>query len=341
MKKRNPFLSSEHFLRMIIERLNVDILFECFAGLLIRSGRLDPDQVHVIPKENENRNFKNDIIPIAPEDRFEKEKYFEENERGLYIMYTSRSAILDYLPEDFYSEPDTTDEFYNEKGEKRIREDIEKYRDKAKAELESAKRFFRPLEVEYNKVRIERELNELEQLENFDSALIEFWKIFKIKNNKWRRFVRTLHLVPFIIGDKVKTKALIEFVLDAEIELDFDIEAFCEMTPEQQSVMTGTTKTLGFNVSIGNRVYDYQEVCTLRIKDISTEEFKEYFKENTDDHKLLNEIMKFYFPLNLEVKLDFSIKQKENEPAEVPIVGYSSKLGVGVLENEAMPKSRY
>ncbi len=333
MMNRNPLKISEKFLRTIIERLNTDVLFECFAALLVRSTNIDPDDIHVIPKENEKRNYKNDIIPIRPEDEYDVEKYFEENKRGLHIMYTSRSAILDYLPEDFYSEPDNTDEFINERGEKRKKEDVEKYREQVKAALKSAQRFFTPLEVEYNKVRIHRALNEIEQLENYDVALKYFWKHFELSNEKWKRFIRTLHLTPFIIGDKEKTKALIEFVLGTKISMLFDIEESCEMTDDQHKELTGETKILGFNVNIGNTIYDYQEVCTLRIEGISKEEFFEYFDEDKDNKKLLNEIIKYYFPLNLDVRLDFSIQQKERkkgELAEVPILGYSSKLGLGV-----------
>ena len=158
----------EQLLRMVIERMHVDVLFECFAGLLVRASSFDANDIHVIPKEHYRRNYKNDIIYAPREDSFEDEHYFEKTDQGILKMYTSRSAVLDYLPEDFYTEPDNTDEFLTETGEKKTKDEIESYREKTKQQLESAHRFFRPLEIEYNKVRIQRELHELDQIENFD-----------------------------------------------------------------------------------------------------------------------------------------------------------------------------
>ncbi len=322
--------NSELFLRNLIEKMDVDIVFECFAGILARSGSVDAENIHVIHKENHKRNYENDIVPASHKGPFEPERYFEENERELLIMYTSRSSILNYLPEDFYSEPDNTGEFIDESGKKRTKADIEKYRAEALEQLKSAQRFFRPLEVEYNKIRIKRELDELDKIENFDNILQAFWGVFKVSNDKWRRFVRTLHLVSYIIGDKVKTKALIEFVLETNIDLSFTVEEYCEISKEQRKSLIGESWLLGYNVIVGNSVYDYLDICTFTVKDLSVSEFYEYFNENSEDRKLLNEMIKYYFPLNVEVRLDFSIKpEKRNNKGELvtPVLGYTSKLG--------------
>ncbi len=331
--RNNSNSSNELFLRTLIEKLNTDVLFECFAGLVVRSSSLDVNDIHVIPKENHRRNYKNDIIQAPREDDFDPKHYFDKNDRGLLIMYTSRSSMLDYLPEDFYTEPDNTDEFLTETGEKKSKDEIENYREKVKEQLKSAHRFFKPLEVEYNKVRVKRELYELDQIENFDKTLETFWGSFKVTNGRWKRFFRTLHLVSFIIGDEKKTKALIEFVLETEVTLSFDIEEYCEMDDAQRKSLMGDERIMGFNVAVGNAVYDYLEVCTLRVEDLSTEEFFEYFDMESENRKLLDEIVKYYFPLNLEVRLDFSINPHkgiadENNSVAVPVLGYSSKLGV-------------
>jgi len=322
--------NSELFLRTLVEKVDIDILFECFAGILARSGSFDAESIHVIHKENHKRNYENDIVPASYKGPFEPERYFEENERELLIIHTSRSSILNYLPEDFYSEPDNTGEFVDESGKKRAKEDIEKYRANALEQLKSAQRFFRPLEVEYNKIRIKRELDELDKIENFDSILQAFWGTFKISNDKWRRFIRTLHLVSFTMGDKVKTKALIEFVLGTSIDLSFTVEECCEISNRQRKSLIGESRVLGYNVVIGNLVYDYLDICTFTVKDLSVSEFYEFFDENAEDRKLLNEMIKYYFPLNVEVRLDFSINPKKgNNEGElaIPVLGYSSKLG--------------
>lgn len=321
---------SELFLRTLIEKMDVDILFECFAGILARSGSVDAENIHVIHKENYKRNYENDIVPASYKSTFEPERYFEENELALLIIHTSRSSILNYLPEDFYSEPDNRDEFVDEAGKKRTKDEIEKYRANAAEQLKSALRFFRPLEVEFNKLRIKRELDELDKIENFDNILQAFWGVFKVTNDRWRRFVRTLHLVSFIIGDKAKTKALIEFVLGTSIDLSFSVEACYEMSKEQKKSLVGESRLLGYNVIVGSSVYDYLDICIFTVKDLSVSEFYEYFDETSEDKKLLNEIIKYYFPLNVEVRLDFSLKpEKRNNKGEfvTPVLGYTSKLG--------------
>jgi hypothetical protein len=321
---------SELFLRSLIEKMDVDILFECFAGILARSGAIDAENIHVIHKENYKRNYGNDIVPACYKSTFEPERYFEDNEFELLIIHTSRSSILDYLPEDFYSEPDNKDEFVDESGRKRTKDEIEKYRANAAEQLKSALRFFRPLEVEFNKFRIKRELDELDKIENFDNILQSFWGVFEIPNDRWRRFVRTLHLVSFIIGDKAKTKALIEFVLGTSIDLSFSVEEYCEISKEQRKSLVGESWLLGYNVIVGNSVYDYLDICTFTVKDLSVSEFYEYYDETSEDKKLLNEIIKYYFPLNVEVRLNFSIKpENRNTKGElaVPVLGYTSKLG--------------
>lgn len=326
----NPVSNSELFLRALIEKMGTDVLFECFAGILARSGTFDAENIHVIHKENHKRNYENDIVPASYKSLYEPERYFEENEHALLIIYTSRNSILNYLPEDFYSEPDNTHEVIDESGKKRTKEEIEKYRENAAEQLKSAQRFFRPLEVEYNKIRIKRELDELDKIENFDSVLQALWGVVEVPNDRWRRFVRTLHLVSFIMGDKVKTKALIEFVLGTNVDLSFTVEECCEISEEQSKALLAESRVLGYNVVVGNSIYDYLDICTLTVKDLSVSEFYEFYKETSEDKKLLNEIIKYYFPLNVEVRLNFSIKpEKRNNKGELvtPILGYTSKLG--------------
>jgi len=326
---KKQLLGSEKYLKMLTEQLEVDILFECFAGLTAREKAIAPNDIHVIPKENDQRNYKNDIVPASMASDFEPQRFFEENPLEAFIMYTSRSSILDYLPEDFYAEPDNTDEFYKENGEKRTADELERYRAKTKREAESAVRFFRPIEIEYNKIRIKRELEEVAILENLNLSLNLFWKEFPNTNEKWERFIRTLHLTSFVVGDKEKTIALIEYVLDTTVSLSFDVEECVVVSSEEIKALTGNTPLLGFNVNIGNTIYDYLDIVTLTVKDLSREAFSSYYDKTSDDRKLLEEIINYYFPLNVEVQLNFSIKSTpaaQNKKTSLGVLGYSSKL---------------
>ena len=330
MNKASIISAGEQLIKSIQEGQGTDILFECLAGLLAHNEKESGKDIHVIPRENFRRNYKFDIIPAPREDQFDQLRFFDEAYPAFLTLYTSRTSILDHLPENLYSDPDNSMELVDENGNQRQPEDLEKYRKEKQERLESAHRFFRPLEIAYNQLRIHRELNEVKNLENYDELLSCFWGKYKPQNERWKRFIRTLHLTPGIIGDPDKTKALLEYVLDKPVSLHFWTEDYYTIEKEEQETLSEQKPVLGFNLRLGNLVYDYQEKCTLTIRQISTEQFFRYFDENSDDRKLLEEILKYYFPLNIDVVLDFSIKQEPptDAGAAIPVLGYSSKLGL-------------
>jgi len=136
-------------------------------------------------------------------------------------------------------------------------------------------------------------------------------------------------LTSFVIGDKEKTIALIEYVLGTTVSLSFDVEECVVVSSEEIKALTGNTPLLGFNVNIGNTIYDYLDIVTLTVKDLSREAFSSYYDKTSDDRKLLEEIINYYFPLNVEVQLNFSIKSTpaaQNKKTSLGVLGYSSKL---------------
>lgn len=322
--------TAERYLRFIMETQGIDILFECFVGLLVHSGQADADHFQVIPRENNRRNYKNDIVSSPREHvRFDPERYLTEDGRGGYFIYTSRSSILDYLPEDLYIEPDNTQELSNAQGRPRSPSEREAYRAQRREQLESASRFFKPLEVACNRVRIERELSELSGLEDHDPSLQAFWSYYPAEQPRWKRFIRTLHLCPYFIGDLDKTRAMIRYVLDKEVSLEFSTEASCSMSPAQREELYGRDTVLGYNVMVGSDVYDYLEICTLTIEGVTRSEFYQFIDEESDSRRLLEEIIKHYFPLHVDVRLDYALsKASSTEEGEENsmVLGYSSVL---------------
>lgn len=329
MMTKQALEKKEAFLRDMLENQQIDILFECLVGLIVRAEGLDADDFHVIPMDNHRRSFKNDVIPVPREDEFDPIRHFTIIAEKYITLFTSRSAIIDYLPEDLYTDADNTNEFWDEDGERKTHEETEKYKALKRKQLESANKFFRPLEVAYNRVRIWKELQAVGQLENFDNLLELFWGIETNGDKYWKRFVRTLHLVQHIVGKPEKTKVLIEYVLGVKVSLSFHIEESCGLSPKAHTALMGEELVLGVNMNLGNVVYDYLNVCTLCLEDISTEAFFEYFDEQNSKRKLLDEMVKYYFPLDVEVRFDFKIKKAEkNESEERPpmVLGYSSVL---------------
>jgi hypothetical protein len=319
--------SMENSLRTIQQELGVDFLFEPFCAIV--SDHVPKGEIHVIPHDHYSRNYRNDIIPAPYELTHKKDQFVVIVGEQWIQLFTSRSSLLDYLPEIFYVEPDNTKEFFDENQRKRSHQEKEQYREEVKAKIRSAKRFFRPLEVIFNQVRIERELAEISALENFDALFESLWNRYPIKTKHWRRFVRTLHLVRHVVGDLDKTAALIEYVLDTPVTLSLSIEESFEIEESDKKMLMGADNILGYNVIFGNTIFDYLEICTLKLDRISKGRFNNYFSEHSEDRKLLDAIINHYFPLNVEVRLDFSIsheKDIENEE-RIPVLGYSSTLG--------------
>ena len=86
---------------------------------------------------------------------------------------------------------------------------------------------------------------------------------------------------------------------------------------------------LGFNVISGNAIYDYLEICVLRIENLNKRNFYNYYNQESDTRKLVDNIIKHYFPLNVEVRLDFKMEDvaKDKEEVVIPVIGYSTLLG--------------
>ena len=100
-----------------------------------------------------------------------------------------------------------------------------------------------------------------------------------------------MHLIPHILGDEVKTKALIEYVIDKPVSLSFSIEESFEISEKEKSELVGDKKIMGLNMTLGNTIYDYLEVCILKIQNLTSTEFLEYFDEKSESKKLINEML--------------------------------------------------
>lgn len=306
-------------------RLESDILAECFAEMLISSGHFSEEQIHLLPKDQFKRNYSNDITRIElDEDLITKEESDKYETEQLLKISTSRSSILDNLPETFYIDP------FEEEAENAYQQEDQILQKRARQQkiLDSANRFFKPLEVAYNRVRIRREREEVKLLEKYDDLLREFWKNISDATPAWDRFLRSLHLVSYVVGNKAQTKALIEFVLEKPVELSEHIEDQVELPKELKSGLGDIG--LGYNFNVGNVIPSYIRIITLRICNLNPEEFQKYYDEQSSEGRLLQELAKYYFPLDVDIKFDYRINP-ENEAfsfgkGDNAILGFSSKI---------------
>ena len=247
-------IEAKLLLETIAIKLETDILFECFAGLLVNGKVFEEDDIHVLPASNFKRNYRNDITEI------EKQETAEER---LIKLISSRNSILNYLPESFYVNPDDDQGAGKETSKYKKTEKRETSRKAFQKKLDSARNFFKPLEVEYNKVRIRRELDEVSLLEDYNPLLRELWKGFPVNTAAERRFVSTLHLLPYVVGNKTKTQSLIEYVLAKKVTLEFDVREKTTLPTELQPTLGQCA--LGYNTSVGGDIYEYALVCTFTV----------------------------------------------------------------------------
>lgn len=312
-------------------KFGTDILAECFAGILINSGKFSERQVHILPKDQFRRNYSADISELEVEADILDTHPLQLSVEGyefLLKLFTSRSSTLDNLPETFYIHPFEEEE---ENEYQKIAE-RQKKRDQQKQILDAARRFFIPLDIAFNQVRVRRELEEIRLQERFDELLCQLWPHLDQKNAAWGRFMCSLHLVSYVVGDRNKTKELIEFVLQKPIKFKEHIQEAAEL-PEHMKSNMGELE-LGYDFNVGNVIPCFIRVVTVVIRELSPLEFMEYYDESSATGKLLIELGKYYFPLDTDVQFDFIIQPdrerfsfgSNQEEENYAILGFSSKI---------------
>lgn len=284
-------------------RANSDILFECFVGLLINSKVHKDENIHVLPTENFKRRYRFDMVRLE-----EDQEYFERTGTELLKIHTSRQSIIDYLPEIFYAS--NTYDFVEKKGEdpEKRRFRLEQFRKRHQNRINSAKNFFKPLEVQYNKVRIDKELKEVKLLEEQNNLLETFWERFPVESLEEQRFVNTLHLLPYTVGNIELTQQLIEYTLQKKVSIKLTIREKAMLPDRLKPKMDECL--LGYNTNVGSEVFEYLPICTVTIEGLSKVELSKYLNKSISENKLLAAIEKYYFPLDVEVQYNFEVKRE-------------------------------
>ncbi len=225
-----------------------------------------------------------------------------KNMMSILNIETSRKRVLDYLPEAFFEQAprklkSETETDWN----KRFNQYWETFNQK----VEGAVKFFRPIEVEYNKIRLKREYAELDLLKNKNPLLEKVWKRFPINTLAQKRFVSTLHLTSYIVGNKNSTHIFIEYILNKPINLTYNIREKTRL-PDNSQPKIGMC-SLGFSSIAGSEIYEYAPFCTLTVHNLNKQEFFEFQDETSIAGQLMNNIEKYYFPLDIEVEFDYKI----------------------------------
>jgi len=301
----------------LVNELKTDILAEVLAAKIINSSivALEED-VFFLPSKKNNRTFENDVMYLKPlEDENGDDRYIE--------MGTSRNCIINGLPEAFYLD-------HSNKEAKSEAEKME-LRNAFKATLQAAQNYFKPIELLYNQTRINRELKELKLTKNNSNLLYNFWGEVRLGSEEEKRFFKTMHLLPYVVGNTYRTEQLINYVLEKKSNITIGVKPKGDIKKEDQPKLG--SMHLGVNTYINNCSYTYQKTAQVHIYNITNEEFHLYYKRSQIHGIILNKIEKFYFPLDVIIQYKFYIKTetsffKLDEVYENGngILGYSTKI---------------
>lgn len=257
----------------------------------------------------------------------------KNNFRCLEIV-TSRYGIVNGLPESFfiqYSEDKTIDDQYGF-------EQIEVF----KKALDGAFTFFKPIEKYYSRARINRELTEYKLIKNNRYLICDFFGNRNPETKEEERFLKTMHLLPFIVGNERLTKELINYVIGKPVSIETTIKELSSLNETHQVKLGDVVSPLilGVNSLVDNCAYIYTKVTKVKIEEIPNEKFHLYAPdhnfqfENKQTHRIiLDDIKKYYFPLDVEVEFDLCIEEKEASfkldatyKIGNGILGYSTKI---------------
>jgi len=310
-------LSKIHdYFSYINSTLEIDILAEFYAALLVENENVDFEDVFIIPKDNKRRSIENDIssLRVLSDENYD-EKYLE--------IKTSRFSTVNALPEGFFLEQ----EYKTAKTE----EEKQKLRKDFQAQLESAYNFFIPIEVEYNRIRIKRAYEEYSQTDNIGEVLYRFWGIRIDKDDIGKRFLKTLHLLPYIVGDKLKTSRLLEYIFEKEISIEFRTKEKSKF-PENLNLKLGNLK-LSIDTYLNNEMYLYEKECLVTIGGLNGNELFYYLKGNKVLKDIIERVEKYYFPIDVNVTFDFETTVASSmffldtdQSKGIGILGYSTRL---------------
>jgi len=301
----------------LLNELNTDILAETLAATIVDDNIVErEDDVFFLPSNKNNRSFENDVMYTKSlKDEAYEDRYIE--------IGTSRASILNGLPQSFYMEY-SNEEFKN-------KEEKIKHREAQQATLESANSYFKPIELLYNQTRIKRELKELRFTKNNSSLLYNFWGEQQLGSEEEKRFLKTMHLLPYIVGNTYRTEQLINYVLEKKSNISIKVETDSKLPKE--SFPTLGAMHLGVNTYVNNSTYTYQKTAQVHIHHISNKEFHLYYKRSQMHGVILNKIEKFYFPLDVMIEYEFYIVEatsffKVDEMYENGngILGYSTRI---------------
>lgn len=280
---------------MIERDRNIDYLAELVASQLIANHVITETDVYFHCLGVFKRFFSKDVEKIIE----------RNNENGIkeIDVFVHREGIYDLLPEGFFHNP-------SQKYFKDRRETIQELR-RHKKEERSARQFFMPLEQEFFRHLVNKELFE----QNFFYApetigeFIDFFELDHLDLNMYQQaslFFIVPH-IPKIAGNLGLTETCFEIILQEQVR--FKIEPVPKSIEPEHFIPILSTSILGYNAMCSNVCQDNNPEIRIEIGPLrNSDSLMNYLNGAQQD--IIKRLIDLFIQADLNTKVDILMKEE-------------------------------
>jgi len=223
---------------------NIDYLAEVIVSHLLAGKKSDVSEISIRLLGTFRRFFSKDVEKIRSHSNTLKEEEWE--------VFLHREGFYDFLPEGFFHT--NTRKYFKDH-----HETIAEFR-KHKEEEKNARQFFMPLEQEFYKHYINKEIFEQEFYFTPETIreFIDFYNLKDLDLNIYQKATLffVMPYVSIIAGNLSLTETCFEIILQEKVQFKTQFSAivktYIEIDPDLNSVILGKNSTLGHDVIDGN-----------------------------------------------------------------------------------------
>ena len=296
---------------MIKNQENIDFLAEVIASQIVANEKISDSNICVHLMGVFKRFFSKDIQKI--------DVHRKSSGEGEWDLFLNREGFYDLLPEGFFHS-------YTRKYFKDRRETIEEFR-MHRQEEKNARQFFMPLEQEFFRHLIQKEIFE----QNFYYApetikeFIDFYHLNALDLNMYQK-ASLFFIMPYvsvIAGNFSLTETCFEIILQEKVQIKKSfpsvVKTYLGTTPDLGTI------TLGLDSSMGQDVIDVNPQILIEIGPIFKSEFLLNFLFGLN-RKLVDWLIALFIQADLTTCMQIILK-KQDEAFVMGEKNYESRLG--------------
>lgn len=297
-----------------IENIASDVKAEVIGAALVESG-VNIDEIVINPIGISKRSVRKDVIDIHRKDGGADD--------GEYLFLdVSREGLYDSLPQGLFHQSKIVKT-------KRTTEDIIDEMKLFKVQEEFSRLFFLALEKEFNRVKLNEELEERKSIFGFSEhykfeLYLKIWP--ELKNIGQKYLVLLFQLLPVsykVVGDNDLISNIIGAFCLKPVEIRIVHEKKINQAPEIKNELG--KPLVGTNFILGNQFIDFDPCIELCVKEIKRDELN-LFLPGGKLRKVIDLLIEYFFPISVDVQIILHL-QKEEEGLYLSFENEISYLG--------------